>query len=217
MSDAVATNLSRITTIHTLGPAGTNCESAAYEWFKRRKRKGEVILYATLEQAVTEMPKGPEHALLGCVVYPDLHTLVFSNLKSMALAECFVFPTFNMLLASRDGTIPHSVASHPAPQHLIPEGCGIRLVTSNVQAAIVCANGETDGCITTAPAAQRYGLRVVRDHGPLNMGFTIHINNPQKWAEDADPVIAFAKEHSRHNGAGSVGQPLLESPWIPTN
>jgi len=217
MGDAVATTLSRINTIHTLGPAGTNCESAAYEWFKRRRRKGEVILYPTLEQAVEEMPKEPEHALLGCVVYPDLHTLVFSNLKNMVLAECFVFPTFNMLLASRDGTAPHSVASHPAPQHLIPKGCEIRLVTSNVQAAIVCARGGTDGCITTAPAAQRYGLRVVRDHGPLNMGFTIHINNPQIWAEDADDVPRMAKEYSRHNGAGSVGQPLLASPWIENN
>lgn len=209
MSDAVATTLARITTIHTLGPTGTNCESAAYEWFRRRRRKGKVILYATLEQAVKEMPKEPEHALLGCVVYPDLHTLVFSNLKSMVLAECFVFPTFNMLLASRDGKMPQSVASHPAPQHLIPEGCEVRLVTSNVQAAIVCARGGTDGCITTAPAAEHYGLHVVRDHGPLNMGFTIHISNPQKWAEDADPALTAVKEHHRGNGASPVGQPLL--------
>jgi prephenate dehydratase len=209
MSDAVATTLARITTIHTLGPTGTNCESAAYEWFRRRRRKGEVILHATLEQAVKEMPKEPEHALLGCVVYPDLHTLVFSNLKSMVLAECFVFPTFNMLLTSRDGTMPQSVASHPAPQHLIPAGCEVRLVTSNVQAAIVCADGGTDGCITTAPAAQRYGLRVVRDHGPLNMGFTIHITNPEKWAEDGDPAIRVAKEHNRPPAAVLVGPPML--------
>lgn len=166
--------ISSIEVIHTLGPSGTNCERAAVEWFRRREVAGRVVLYHTLEEAAREMPTDPTHALLGCVVYPDLHTLVFSNLSVMAMVDCFVFPTFNMVLASRDGQAPRIVASHPAPRGLVPTESEVRLVTSNVLAAKACGCGEVDGCVTTLPAARAHGLTVVRDYGPLNMGFTIH-------------------------------------------
>ena len=52
----------------------------------------------------------------------------------------------------------------------------VRLVSSNSQAAATCAAGETDACVTTAPAARRFGLEVVRDYGPVPMGFTIHVH-----------------------------------------
>lgn len=175
---AITTLLDKVKVIHTLGPTGTNCERAALEWFRRRNISGRIVLYDTLEEAVEQMPHEATDALLGCVVYPDLHTLVFSNLCKLTMAECFIFPTFNMVLASRDGTMPRSVASHPAPQHLVPAECDLRLVSSNVLAAIACADGSVDGCITTLPGAAQRGLVVVRDYGPLNMGFTIHIPQP---------------------------------------
>lgn len=176
MYEAFSNALSKIKVIHTLGPAGTNCERAALEWFGRRNVKGEVVLYDTLESAVENIATDSTHALLGCVVYPMLHTLVFSNLKKMVLADCFVMPTFNMLLASRNGLMPKVVSSHPAPEELVPSECEVRHVNSNVQAAIACANGETDGCITTLPAATMYKLKSVVDYGPVHMGFTIHLN-----------------------------------------
>ncbi len=174
----VAVDLSKVAVLHTLGPTGTNCEAAAHAWFKRRGNIGRVYLHSTLEQAVEEMPEDDTHALLGCVVYPDLHTLVFSNLGRLALADCFIFPTFNMLLAQRPG-VPsvRSVATHPAPRHLVPAGLDVSLVNSNAQAALDCANGIVDACITTLPAAQRNGLQIVNDHGPVPMGFTIHVRN----------------------------------------
>lgn len=168
-------DLKRITTIHTLGPSGTNCEKAAYEWFAKNEIVGNVILYPTLETAVEKMPKTTEDALLGCVVYPDLHTLVFSNLHQIELAECFVMPTFNMVLASRNGVLPARVATHPAPQQLVPNGCEKVFVNSNTQAAIDCASGLVEGCITTLVAAQQRDLAVVQDHGPVPMGFSIHV------------------------------------------
>ncbi|MCU0685829.1 MAG: hypothetical protein MUF34_26910 [Polyangiaceae bacterium] len=166
---------STIRVLHTLGPAGTNCEQAARHWLGGPERGGKVVLYETLERAVDAMPYDVGHALLGCVVYPELHTLVFSNLRRLELVECFVYPTYNMVLASRTGQMPRSVVSHPAPVELIPTSVGARLLAnSNAQAAIDCAAGRAEGCITTIVAAREKGLVVVEDYGPVPMGFSIH-------------------------------------------
>jgi prephenate dehydratase len=127
-----------------------------------------------LETGLEAMPLAPGHALLACAVYPQLHTLVFSNLHRIALADAFVMPTFEMVLASRDGHSPDVVATHPAPQGLVPEGRKRVLVNSNAQAAIDCAEGRTDGCITTSKAAAAHGLKIVSNHGAVPMVFTLH-------------------------------------------
>jgi prephenate dehydratase len=162
--------------LHTLGPAGTNCEKAAYTWLRRQGRDGVVHLYPTLEDAVEGIAGDPASGLLACVVYPELHTLVFSNLHRLAMVDCFVLPTHNMVLALRPGVAtPRSIASHPAPVGLIPDTIAERrLVNSNTQAAIDCARGLNDACITTAVSAREHGLDVIADFGPVPMGFSIH-------------------------------------------
>lgn len=167
--------LNKIKFIHTLGPEDTNCSNSAKKWLVERNKSPDVILYETLELAIKEVPKHEEHALMAsCIAYPDLHTLMFTNQKKFFLHECVVYPTYNMVLASRDGKVPQSVATHPAPQSLIPANCLIRYTTSNAQAAIDCASGLTDGCITTLPAAINNKLLLVNDFGEIRMGFTIH-------------------------------------------
>jgi prephenate dehydratase len=165
----------KITNLYTLGPTGTNCEAAAYEWFFRQDRQGKVFLNSTLEEAVEVMKQDSSGALLGCVVYPELHTLVFSNLKRLKLVDCFVFPTHNMVFASKDGVLPQRVATHPAPQELVPSWVAERqFVNSNVQAALNCRDGISDGCITTIVAAKAHQLHIIEDFGSIPMGFTIH-------------------------------------------
>jgi hypothetical protein len=170
--------LELVDTLHTLGPTGTNCEAAARHWLRCRHVDGDVRLYPTLEEGVEAMPKAPGHALLGCAVYPDLHTLVFSNLQRMAMADAFVMPTHDMVLASRDGSWPAVFATHPAPQGLVPAGTERVLVDSNAQAAIDCADGRTAGCVTTSVAAAAHGLHVIRSYGAVPMVFTIHVPWP---------------------------------------
>jgi hypothetical protein len=167
-------SLNTIEVIHTLGPAGTNCEKAAIEWYKRQGRTGKVKLYQTLEKALEEMPKTASHALLGCIVYPELHTLVFSNLKTLTLSDCFIMPTFNMVLATRNQGPITSVATHPAPQLLASGEYKKTIVTSNSEAAIQCSEGAVDACITTLPSATNYKLHVKEDFGEVPMGFSIH-------------------------------------------
>jgi len=163
-----------IRVIHTLGPAGTNCEAAAHEWFRRNGRKGTVHLHPTFEIAAEAFNDDPAIAVLGCVAYPDLHNLVFSNLNRFQMVDVFVMPTFNMILASRTGDVPKTISTHPAPQQLAPQGAQLSFVNSNAQAAVDCRHGRTEGCITTAKAAHSLGLKMIQDFGPVPMGFTIH-------------------------------------------
>ncbi|WP_306028986.1 hypothetical protein [Stappia sp. MMSF_3263] len=165
-----------ITLIRTLGPAGTNCEAAAHHYCDARGLKADIALHATLEDAIEKVIVEPGSALLGCVVYPDLHQLVFPYLGRMVLADLFLFDTFNMVLASRDAGIPiRTVATHPAPRSLVPGGVEAHLATSNSEAARLCRSGKMDACITTLAAARQEGLTVLKDHGAVPMGFTIHV------------------------------------------
>lgn len=163
-----------IRVIHTLGPTGTNLAAAAQEWFKRHKIDGGVELHQTVETAIDVMPRNEAHALLTCAVYPNLYNVVFNNLARLQFVDSFIWPTFPMLLASRDGTRPTVVSTHPAPQSLVPEGMTRVLTTSNSQAALDCASGKTDGCITTLSALEMHGLKIVEDFGPVPMVFTLH-------------------------------------------
>lgn len=165
--------------VHTLGPAGTNCEAAAHHWLDQRDVDDhQVTLYSTLEEAADVVTSSPgAHVLLGCVVYPDLHHLVFRNLGRLSLVDCFVIPTYHMVVAGDMHKRRPTVASHPAPVSLLDEwDPHIVLVDSNVEAALACARGRADACVTTSVAAERAGLPIVKDFGPVPMGFTIHAN-----------------------------------------
>jgi hypothetical protein len=176
MFETAPAELSGIRRIRTLGPTGTNCEAAARHYAQSHGLDAEVVLHSTLEEAIELVIQEPRSALLGCVVYPDLHQLVFPYLGRMTLADLFLFDTFNMVLAARDADTPlNLVASHPAPRALVPSASETRLVNSNSEAARLCRAGEVDACITTLAAAHREGLEVLSDHGPVPMGFTIHV------------------------------------------
>jgi hypothetical protein len=163
-----------IRSLHTLGPHGTNLEAAAHEWFRRRGVDGEVVLHPTLESATPTLPATGRHAVLACAVYPALHTLVFSNLTRLRMVDSFLMPTHNMVLASSGAGRPRRFASHPAPSGLVPSGATVVLATSNSQAAIECAEGRVEGCVTTIVAARERGLNVLEDFGPVPMIFTVH-------------------------------------------
>ena len=166
--------LSSICALHTLGPTGTNCERAAWEWLRRNGPDGKVFLYSTLEKAIKQMPYDPEHALLGCVVYPLLNEIVFNNLDRLELLDCLILPTHDMLLAQVEPKPIETLATHPAPHALGPSNAKRIYVDSNVVAAELCAQGKADACITTRSAAEALGLQIMENYGAVPMGFTIH-------------------------------------------
>lgn len=164
----------QIKRIYTLGPRGTNCEKAAKAWFKQKKIKGEIRLEPTLEKALEGVKNDQEAALLSCVVYPDLHKLVFDNINNIEFCECFVINTFPMVLAARGEEYPRTISTHPAPENLIRPFDHIIYSTSNSQAALDCAAGKSEGCITTKQCAKKLKLKILKNFGELPMGFALH-------------------------------------------
>lgn len=167
--------------VHTLGPKGTNCEKAGFLWLENQGLQGEVKLYETLEEALLHVKETENSVLLGCAVYPFLHNIVFENLLDLQIIDSFVMPTYNMVFAVKQNTREPDVkivASHPAPAHLAKLFSDhVDLVSSNSQAALACASGAADGCITTIKAAHENNLHVIKDFGEVPMCFTIHGKN----------------------------------------
>ncbi len=189
--------LPHVTSLHTLGPAGTNCELSARHWFEGRGRRGEVVLYTTLEEAARGALATPGGALLAPVAYPHLHTLMYSHVDQLYVADSMVMATHRMVLARRPGAgVPTTVASHPAPVALVGEGMAVTLVTSNSQAASDCAAGLVDACITTEAAMRLHRLELVRDFGPVSMAFTIHVRFADSGNPPGVPVAHYEQRGS---------------------
>lgn len=173
-------DLDRVRCIRTLGPAGTNLEAASHFWLRQRHGGGRVELHRHLDEAIAAMATDGSEGILACAVYPDLHHLVFRNHRWMVMADCFLAPTFAMVLAGRgDGVPVRRVASHAAPVELVPDGAEIVPALSNSAAARTCLAGEVDACITTASAAAALGLTVIVDHGLVPMVYTLHVPRPR--------------------------------------
>lgn len=164
--------------VHTLGPEGSNLEAASWEWLRRSGIDGSVHLHSTVEDAAAAI-NSPDEAVMACAAYPALHDVVFQNLGTLTIVDAFVMPTYSMISATRPGIDPAHIltyASHPAPRSLVPKSAQWTPSSSNSQAALDCAEGRVDACITTAAAAERYGLVAIDDHGPVDMAFTLHAN-----------------------------------------
>lgn len=163
-----------VKTIYTLGPSGTNCERAALHWANGYCPKARLNLQPTMEAAAAEATQGHTSVLLSVVAYPELHSIIYANLGRLQLADLFIMNTDEMVLASVTGEDPQTCATHAAPQKLLPANVQRRFVSSNACAASECAEGQVDSCITTALAARKHRLKILRSFGSVPMGFTIH-------------------------------------------
>lgn len=163
-----------VRSLHTLGPAGTNCERAAFRWRANRCPGAWVELHPTLEAAADAVLGRTDAVLVGVAAYPQLHTLIYSRIERLQILDAFIMDTDEMVLASSSGDLPRVCATHPAPEHLLPPSIERRYVASNVLAAQDCVSGQADGCVTTLCAARVHGLSVLHNYGCIPMAFTIH-------------------------------------------
>ena len=168
--------------IYTLGPAGTNCEKAAHQYMEKQHWSGQINLRTTLEDALDELLSSPEPGvLMGCIVYPQLHELVFRHLDCLKLVDHHLMDTHDMVFATNQSHTINRIGSHPAPVSLLNQlkalgaSPDIVLCTSNSEAALQCAQGSIDACITTMAAAHANKLEIARNFGPVPMGFSIHL------------------------------------------
>lgn len=161
--------------ISTLGPQNTNSQFAAEYYLASNSLRGEVLLYDTPEKAIDYLIAGSADKSILCVVYPRLNEIVFQNLGAIRMSELFRYDTDNMVIAGHKPLTPDSrICSHPAPTDLVPDELqNVTLVNSNSYAASLVADGKFDACVTTLKAARQFELDVIRDFGPVSMGWAV--------------------------------------------
>lgn len=182
--------------VHTLGPAGTNCEKAALKWAALKCRNAALVLHDSMEEAAEQVAACGCSVLLSVVAYPQLHSIIYEHIAHLGLLDVFIMKTDDMVLASVSDAMPTLCQTHPAPEKLLPPEMQRIYATSNSHAASEVAAGRGDGCITTRAAAEQHGLLVVQTFGQVPMGFTIH--GPLKHAGCADTAFdVSAPDHNR--------------------
>jgi hypothetical protein len=136
---------------------------------------GDVNLYDKPEICIECLKEGRSDCSILCSVYPALNEIVFRNLDSIRISDCFTYNTYPMVVAARPGTKRYaSCCSHPAPVHLL-RGFALdpTLVDSNASAARLCSEGQYDLCVTTSDAAERWSLEVIRNFEEVPMAWVV--------------------------------------------
>lgn len=167
-----------------LGPAGTNIAQACMSWSRENGiwDKAEFVLCSTpedsLERARTVTEDGVLPLFWTCAVYFRLNELFFSNPDVFPFLFSQNMPLDNMQLCVRAELKEQEIApgwrtaSHPSPSPLVKDLPNkVVLTTSNAQAAIMCASGQTELCITTAQAAALHKLHTLHMFGSPVMAF----------------------------------------------
>jgi hypothetical protein len=171
-----------------IGPEGTNIQSACKLWIKKTgvEKKTEIVLCKTPEESIKKAREVKEKECLAifwtCAVYNKLHEIFFKNPDTLTFFIQMEMFLDNMQLAAlpehikkiKGGKIPKTwkIASHPSPAPLLSETCcKVYIITSNAQAAKLCASGKVDACITTESAKKIHGLKTIHEFGSPKMIF----------------------------------------------
>jgi len=188
LREALASNLIRQIRHFALGPEGTNISQACSRWTVRMQiqHKAHTVLCDTPEDSIVAARQLVEPSTLGifwtCAVYsremevffrnPD--TLPFFTQETMALDKMQLATKPALATELNDPCIPCDwrIAVHPSPAALLhPHHRNIVFVNSNAVAAIECAGGRVEACITTESARRRHGLISLHCFGSPEMVF----------------------------------------------
>jgi hypothetical protein len=171
-----------------LGPEGTNISQACRRWTARMQigHKADTVLCDTPEDSIVAARQLADPGALGvfwtCAVYsremevffrnPD--TLPFFTQETMALDKMQLATRPALAAELHDSRVPCGwrIAVHPSPAALLPpHHRNVVLVNSNAVAAIDCAAGRVEACITTESARARQGLTSLHCFGSPEMVF----------------------------------------------
>jgi hypothetical protein len=186
--EALASDLIRQVRHFALGPEGTNISQASRRWTIRMgiDHKARTVLCDTPEDSIVAARQLAEPGTLGvfwtCAVYsremevffcnPD--TLPFFTQETMALDKMQLATRPALAAALNSPCVPGDwrIAAHPSPAALLnSHHRNIVLVNSNAAAAIDCAAGRVEACITTESARSRHGLESLHCFGSPEMVF----------------------------------------------
>lgn len=175
-----------------LGPEGTNMVQACRRWISRMGIgvKANIALCETPESSIRAARAVAGKNVLcvfwTCAVFDREFDIFFGNPGSYPFFSQEIMDLDEMQLATREELVKAwthdrfpatwKVSTHPSPSVLLRQlHCEAVLVRSNAEAAIVCAKGETEGCITTESARAIHGLIKIHSFGSPRMVFFVGI------------------------------------------
>ncbi len=181
--DSGLTTGPELTSIGTLGPAGTSSEQAAlYLWADRGQAARPAIrLYDTYEKAGEALRSGAVSHLVIANAYAGVHSFYMD--PGLFFAGAFLFDTPHYGIAVSPGhRVPTQarIATHPAPValvgELLPERYSVAEIlyaTSTSAAASQARRRETDLALTTQPAAKAHALEFISRTRPIRMLWSV--------------------------------------------
>jgi hypothetical protein len=186
--EALASDRIRQIRHFALGPEGTNIAQACRRWTVRMQveHKAHTTLCDTPEDSIVAARAVIEAGELGmfwtCAVYsremevffhnPD--TLPFFTQEIMALDQMQLATRPSLAAALKDPCVPRDwrIAVHSSPAALLPpHHPNVVLVNSNAAAAVDCAAGRVEACVTTESARSLHGLASLHCFGSPEMVF----------------------------------------------
>jgi len=173
---------------YALGPQGTNIIRAATAWHAKMgiANKATVIPCSTVEESVVLTRANKSEGCLSvfwtCAVYFRENEVFFENPDMLPFVFEQILPLDEMQLAcelklareleSAAVRPEWRILSHPSPAPLVKSlGWKVIEARSNADAAVRCAAGEAEACVTTEDARQRYGLVTLHAFGSPPMLF----------------------------------------------
>jgi prephenate dehydratase len=177
------------TVIGTLGPTGTSSEAAARVLCDKICRSTEharnINLYGTYEEAADALRRREVSHLVVANAYAAINEF-YMDIR-ISLAGAFVMDTPEYGVARRPGRVVSQrpkIATHPAPRpllrQLLPYGCAdseILQVASTSAAAKAAYEEIVDLALTTAPAAESYGLEFISPTRTIRMVWSVFISS----------------------------------------
>ncbi len=175
--------------VGTLGPKGTSSEEAARFLWERLPRGGpdrpaQTSLFGSYEEAGDALRTGAVSHLVVANAYASINEFYMDT--RIALVSAFLMETPEYGIARMPGRpVPDepAVASHPAPvaliKQLMPEAYRpgrIDLVSSTSAAARATHDHSADLALTTAPAADRYGLEFISRTRTILMLWSVFVS-----------------------------------------
>jgi len=171
------------TAIATLGPEGTSSEQAARAMASHVHGDTRCLLFATYEEAAQAVIDKQADYLVVANAYHSINRFYISDQLVVAGVFPKATPPYGVAvrLGTRLGSQAITLASHPAPAHLIKRWFDparqpqLLHVDSTSAAARLVADGQADACITTDLARQQHGLAFITDTLRIRMIWSIFV------------------------------------------
>jgi hypothetical protein len=167
--------------VATLGPEHTCSQIILSRNLHRFPPGAQVLLCTTYEEAKQSVIEGKAKYALVAAAYARLNELTFGEPRGIEMSNCWLENTPELVMAARPGDpgetppvklVGCMIATVPLARGLYPD-VPQHLGHSNSDVARLIAEGVVDAGVTTGPAAESRGLRILHGFGGVPMTWVV--------------------------------------------